>query len=107
MSPWCRPWPLAGSRATRQSPGRGSSSDDVPCPRCWLGCQKSRAVVGNGKRSLFLVGRKADHDLVAVAVFDGIVDRLARDVIKMRGHRVVMNQHRGKTLEAAGNPKQN
>ena len=53
-----------------------------------------------------VVGRKADHDLAAMAMFNGIVNRLARDVVKVRGHRVIMNQHRGKTLEAAGNPKQ-
>ena len=66
----------------------------------------SGAIVGDRERAHLLVGGQPNQDMAGMAVLDGVVYRLPCDVVKMRRHCVVVNQHRGKTLEAAGNPEQ-
>ena len=41
-----------------------------------------------------------------MSMLDGIVHGFLRDVVEMRGHGVIVDQHGGFALEAAGNPKE-
>ena len=64
------------------------------------------AVVGDRERTPSVFGDRRMTYAACLPVFDGIVDGFLRDVIEMRGHGVVMDQHRRIALEAAGDPKQ-
>ncbi len=52
------------------------------------------AVILNCKRTLMLVGGQSNHDLAGVSVLDRVVHRLPGNVVEMRSHSIVMDQHR-------------
>ena len=53
-----------------------------------------------------LTGKQLNQYVVGLAVLDGIVHRLLRDVIQMRRHGRIVNQYRVFALEATGKSEQ-
>src|SRR5271154_6988108 len=61
----------------------------------------SIAIILNGKRPLMLEYGEANGDLACVAVLDRVVHRLPGNIVKMRRHGIVVDQHWSKAMEAA------
>src|SRR5580692_11771586 len=66
----------------------------------------AEAVILDCKRPLMLDSSQANDDLAGVTVLDRVVNRLPRNIVEMRGHRIVMNQDGSKTLEPAADREQ-
>ena len=49
---------------------------------------------------------RSDHDVACLSVFDGVIHGFLRNVIEMRRHGVVVDQHGCFAFEAAGNSEQ-
>ena len=66
-----------------------------------VGPADAAAVILNGQRALLAIGGQSNDNLARVPMLDPVVYRLAGNVIKMSSNSIVMNEHRGKTLEPA------